>query len=61
VVPERITVENASLELVVMLTVRVTPAAGSEAPGGRGGGWGANTSSRKSPGTELTRCPTRIR
>jgi hypothetical protein len=61
VVPERITVENASLALVVTLTVRVTPLAGSCGPGGRGGGCGVKTSSRKLPGTELTRWPTRMR
>ena len=55
------TVEKASLVLPVTLTLRVTPAAGNAGPGGRGGGWGAKTSSRKPPGTELTRWPTRIR
>ena len=59
--PARMTVENASLALVVSFTVRVTPPAGSCGPGGRGGGWGTNTSSRKLPGTEFARCPTRTR
>jgi hypothetical protein len=61
VVPARITVEKASLVLQVTFTLRVTPAAGSAGPGGLGGGCGAKTSSRKPPGTELTRWPTRIR
>jgi len=60
-VPDRSTVEKASAALVVMFTVRVMPPAGSCGPGGRGGGWGVKTSSRKLPGTEFTRCPTRIR
>src|SRR4029453_420363 len=61
VLPAGMTTDQASSASRRGSTVERTPSRGRSAPGGLAGASGANTSSRKLPGSELYCCPTRMK